>query len=135
MTQKIEISDTLMLLLRTSKNVVQTDFDFSFKYLQSVLGEAYHPEMKIMDIVTVMSRSYVELLKEPRFQAGQLDANSILELLRAPAFAIAYQERKLTVDADSALTLEQFHLAIVLKMWTAIQCSAIGWCREQVFPE
>lgn len=133
--EEIKISDTLTALFRSCKR--NPDYAPSYQNIRKVLEPLYHYDMTTIDVTRILLNCYLELLAEPRFQAGTNRMNDvILELLKTPIDAVRRQKGWLySVGQEDIVTISDIYQGFNEKMMSAIHLSNIGWCRHVLWPE
>lgn len=133
--KELKISDTLLALMRSCKR--NADYSPTIDNVKKVLGPLYHYDMKYTDVLRVMLKCYLELLADPRFEAGHTRMDDVIfELLTMPTEVLCREKGyfKPFSDLDS-LSLKQIYEGFIEKMMSAIHLSNVGWCRHLLWPE
>jgi hypothetical protein len=133
--KEIIFSNTLKALLLSCKKT--PDYAPSYLNIRKVLEPLYHYDMTTIDVTRVLLNCYLELLAEPRFEAGTNRMNDvILELLKTPLETIRRQKGFFqNVSSDDEITISNLYEGFNEYMMSAIHLSNIGWCRRVLWPE
>ncbi len=118
------LSARLLALLRYAKSEGR---ETTWRDVASALGDLYHPEMTLADVIHHLVSAFSEVLCEPRFEVGGGGAGE--DLLLAPIkghHAIEFMGPK---TLDTLYTVEQFYNAQVSFIIGQLRISSIGWCR------
>jgi hypothetical protein len=100
------------------------------------LGELYHPEMTLQDVMTITTSAWLRAREESRFKMSRDDKQAIIELLMHP---LKQELRNIMlnggrVDGDITITLEELYNRIIDKMMHDLRMTTISWCRFELFP-
>ena len=126
------ISQLLKTLLVFAKT---HDGEFTMASVNSALADLYHPEMRFVDIFTVLNKALLELQAEPRFQYGNKD-DLFLSVLMAPVKGYSRLVRfPQSLTLADTFSVEQFYGAMIQHIMMTLKLTNMGWCREQLFPE
>lgn len=118
-------SQRLLTLLRYAKS---PRAGTTWRDIASALGDLYHPNMSLPDVVHHLVSAYSEVLCEPRFAVGG-NGSASEDLLLAPIrgfHAIDFPGPK---SLNTAYTVEQFYNAFVSFIVGQLSITNIGWCR------
>ncbi len=123
-------------LLRTLLVFAKThDGEFTMGSVNAALADLYHPEMKLVDIFTVLNKALLELQAEPRFQYGNKD-ELFFDILMAPVKGYSGLVRfPHSLKLADTFSVEQFYGAMLNHIMMTLKLTNMGWCREQLFPE
>lgn len=133
--KEIKISATLMALMRSCKR--DAEYNNTFTSTKAVLMPIYSYDMSIMDVIRVMIGAYLELLQEPRFEAGHNRTQDVIfELLSMP-IEMKRRENGIfkPIVLSDTLKLWQVYEGFIEKMMNSIHLSNVGWCRHVLWPK
>lgn len=119
------MSDRLLVLLRHAKSESPGT---TWRDVAAALGDLYHPEMTLADVIHHVVSAFSEVLCEARFEVGG-GGGAGEDLLLAPIkghHAIEFMGPK---TLDTQYTVEQFYNAQVSFIMGQLRISSIGWCR------
>jgi len=131
-TTEKPFSDTVKALLIYSK---KTESDFTIKSLiADCLGNLYHHEMRIKDVLVVLTNALEELYSIKEFEAGRKE-NLLLDLLKAPFDgARRLHDPVWGPKLEQLCPVESFYDSIVAEMLYKFKFTNVGWCRKYLFP-
>ncbi|WP_186214419.1 hypothetical protein [Burkholderia gladioli] len=126
------MDDTLKSLLRYVK---REDYDATWQGLrEQVLGVLYHHEMRFIDVLSVLMRSYSQALMEPRFELpGRHSAAE--DLVLAPVKGSHAIEFMGAAAMDQRYSVEQFYGAMIRKMLSDLRLARVDWCAGDIWPD
>lgn len=133
-TKPIKISDTLLVLLRFSK---QGEYEAStIETIREVLCPLYNYKMTWQDIMRVMINSYVECINEPRFQAGNPEQATVLnKLLFAPLHIIPNKAYVFnSTEENEKVPVIDFYRSIIKEMMATFRYAKVDWCKDELNP-
>jgi hypothetical protein len=119
------ISDTLRVVLLHTKAEHTT---FEWKELAGVLEPLYYHDLKMLDVLAILTTVYEEARAEPKFEMpGQ--HNGMFDLIVAPVkghFSIDLWGPK---SPDVTYTVDQFYTAIIKQMLSDLRLTRVDWLR------
>ena len=122
--QSSDLSERLRVLLRYAKSEKDGT---TWRDIASALGDLYHPDMTLPDVIHHVVSVLTEVLCEPRFEIGR--SGSVGEdLLLAPIkgyHAIEFYGAK---NLETQYTVEQFYNAQVSYVIGQLSIARIDWC-------
>ena len=124
MTESI-LNQRLLTLLRFAKSKRSGS---TWRDVARSLGELYHPEMTLADVIHHLVAAYSEDLCEPRFEVGR-GGKAAEDLLLAPIKGFHAIELAGPCSLDTTYTVEQFYNAFVIHILGQLSITSIGWCR------
>ena len=125
-----KISTTLAALIiysKESKNLV-TWADIR----ECVLSQTHHPDLGIIDVVSIVLNAYSEAVQEPRFKMGAPDY-LLRRLVLAPVQGVSSLE--LFPDLNSSFSVEEWYNCMLKNMISELRVSVVDWCKEEVWSE
>lgn len=129
-TKEKPFSDTLRVLLKFSKEYKD---QFTIKSLQECLGDIYHPNMRLKDILNVLHSSLSEMIGIDQFEVASKDY-IYLEILKAPFDSFSPLGNMLIGPGlDDKFSIEEFYNKIITAYMHKFMLSNVGWCREYIF--
>lgn len=124
------ISSRLLALLRHAKSSNPAP---GWQAIAVALGDLYHPEMKLSDVLHHLVAAYEEVLAEPRFKVHGGTTQAV-DILLAPVKGFHTIEHfGPTEGLASKYSVEEFYNAIVAHLVGQLRITNIGWCRDQLF--
>lgn len=124
-------SARLTALLEFVKN--EPGEDLSWRTVPKALGALYHPSMTLADVMHHLVHAHMELMADPRFEAGNPD-NEPLAMLLAPVKGLTAIELFGPKSTDNRYSVEQFYDAMALHMLCAVKLCRIDWLRAPAAP-
>lgn len=121
------MSDRLLVLLRYAKSEHRGS---TWRDVAAALGDLYHPEMTLTDVVHHAVAAFSEVIAEPRFRVGRGGA-AAEELLLAPIKGYHSVEALGPTRLDAQYTVEQFYNAQIAHVLGQLSIARIDWCRDQ----
>ena len=115
----------LLTLLRFAKSERSGS---TWRDVAQALGDLYHPEMTLADVIHHLVAAYSEVLCEPRFEVGR-SGKASEELLLAPIKGFHSIDFAGPRSLTTPYTVEQFYNAFVLHILGQLSITSIGWCR------
>lgn len=115
----------LLTLLRFAKSERSGS---TWRDVAQALGDLYHPEMTLADVIHHLVAAYSEVLCEPRFEIGG-SGKASEELLLAPIKGFHSIDFAGPRSLSTSYTVEQFYNAFVLHILGQLSITSIGWCR------
>jgi hypothetical protein len=113
----MDIDDVTKILL----NYAKSDYnDFEWKSISKLLAPFYHYDMKIVDVLHVVTIAYENICREPKFQT-EFD---LQDLILCPT--------KMSVNLKSSVTVEEFYNKFIDYMMNRIKEAKIAWCLQQI---
>lgn len=125
-------SDTVMTLLRFTK---QENIELNLNSVHNCLGELYHPDMSIMDVISVLLTAIEELTSIPQFETP---SKSILlvRVASAPIFGTSCLGATMFGPKKTdKFSIEEFYDSMVKQILYIFRFSKVAWCNEYLFPE
>ena len=119
------LNPRLLALLRFAKSERSGS---TWRDVAQALGELYHPEMTLADVIHHLVAAYSEVLCEPRFEVGR-SGKASEELLLAPIKGLHSIDFAGPRSLSTPYTVEQFYNAFVLHILGQLSITSIGWCR------
>ncbi len=119
------LNPRLLTLLRFAKSERSGS---TWRDVAQSLGELYHPEMTLADVIHHLVAAYSEVLCEPRFEVGR-SGKASEELLLAPIKGLHSIDFAGPRSLSTPYTVEQFYNAFVLHILGQLSITSIGWCR------
>lgn len=119
------LNPRLLTLLRFAKSERSGS---TWRDVAQALGELYHPEMTLADVIHHLVAAYSEVLCEPRFEVGR-SGKASEELLLAPIKGLHSIDFAGPRSLSTPYTVEQFYDAFVLHILGQLSITSIGWCR------
>ena len=124
MTESV-LNQRLLTLLRFAKGERTGS---TWRDVAQALGELYHPEMTLADVIHHLVTAYSEVLCEPRFEVGR-SGKASEDLLLAPIKGYQSIDLAGPRSLDTPYTVEQFYNAFVMHILGQLSITSIGWCR------
>lgn len=124
MTESV-LNQRLLTLLRFAKGERSGS---TWRDVAQALGELYHPEMTLVDVIHHLVTAYSEVLCEPRFEVGR-SGKASEDLLLAPIKGYQSIDLAGPRSLETAYTVEQFYNAFVIHILGQLSITSIGWCR------
>lgn len=124
MTESV-LNQRLLTLLRFAKGERSGS---TWRDVAQALGELYHPEMTLADVIHHLVTAYLEVLCEPRFEVGR-SGKASEDLLLAPIKGYQSIDLAGPRSLETAYTVEQFYNAFVIHILGQLSITSIGWCR------
>ncbi len=124
MTESV-LNQRLLTLLRFAKGERSGS---TWRDVAQALGELYHPEMTLADVIHHLVTAYSEVLCEPRFEVGR-SGKASEDLLLAPIRGYQSIDLAGPRSLETAYTVEQFYNAFVIHILGQLSITSIGWCR------
>ncbi|HIH2752474.1 TPA: hypothetical protein ACYLN4_008341 [Burkholderia lata] len=126
------MDETLKSLFRYVK---REDYDATWQGLREhVLGALYHHEMRFIDVLSVLMRSYSQALMEPRLALpGRYNAAE--DLVLAPVKGSHAIEFMGPTAMDQRYSVEQFYGAMIRKMLSDLRLARVDWCADEIWPD
>lgn len=125
MTESV-LNQRLLTLLRFAKGERSGS---TWRDVAQALGELYHPEMTLADVIHHLVTAYSEVLCEPRFEVGR-SGKASEDLLLAPIKGYQSIDLAGPRSLDTPYTVEQFYNAFVIHILGQLSITSIGWCRD-----
>ena len=124
-------SDTVKALLLYTK---QSEVELGIESVKVCLGELYHPEMALSDVITVLCSVTLELVSTPEFKTPHL-GHIVSVIVKAPIEGTNSLGGKIFgPDKEEKFTVEEFYNSMIVQLLNIFRFSDIGWCREYLFP-
>ncbi len=123
----VAMSDRLLVLLRHAKSEGR---GASWRDVAAALGDLYHPDMTLTDVVHHIVAAFTEVLAEPRFEVGR-GGTAAEELLLAPIKGYHTVEALGPSRLDTTYTVEQFYNAQIAYVLGQLSIARVGWCRDE----
>lgn len=101
----------------------------TWRDVATALGDLYHPDMTLQDVIHHLVAAFSDVLCEPRFEVGR-GGKAAEELLLAPIRGYHSIELAGPRSEDTAYTVGQVYNAFVLHILGQLSIACIGWCRE-----
>ncbi len=125
-------SETLKVLLKFSKEYPET---FDIESIKKCLGDIYHPEMKLKDILIVLDNALCEAIEIKEFEMPNRK-HAYLDIIMSPFNSCNPLGGKFFgPNLKDAFSVEQFYNKIISEYMHKFMFTNIGWCREYVFPD
>ena len=125
MTESV-LNPRLLTLLRFAKSERSGS---TWRDVAQALGDIYHPDMKLADVIHHLVVTYAEVLCEPRFGVGG-GGKASEDLLLAPIKGLHSIDFPGPRNLDTSYTVEQFYNAFVIHILGQLSITNIGWCRD-----
>lgn len=119
-------SERLLVLLRYAKS---ENTGSGWRDIASALGDLYHPEMTLPDVIHHVVSAFTEVLCEPRFEIGR-GGSAGEELLLAPIKGYHAIEIYGPKSLETQYTVEQFYNAQISYVVGQLSIARIDWCRS-----
>lgn len=122
------ISETLKVIFEYTKTNQEATFEW--RELAEVLGPLYYPELRLIDVLSIVMKVYEEALMEPRFELPGRH-HAAFDIVTAPIkghFSVDMWGPK---TSDVAYTVDQFYTSIIKKMLSDLRLTNVGWLREK----
>lgn len=135
MSDKPVASDTMIALMRYAKNP-QTE-TFTFEGVREVLGSLYSYQMRLRDVLHVVTRTYLEMVDIPQFEMPYRGDKFTItfNLMLAPVDNNSYRIFKGELLSDETkMSTKDFYLEMLKKMMNDIMLARCDWCRDQLGP-
>ena len=117
------MDNTLKALLRYVK---QEDFDISWQAVRdNVFAPLYHPDMRFLDVMEVLLKTYEQAFREPRFELSSCEA-----LVMAPVVGVHRLDWNTTLQTQ--YTVEQFYASMIRKMLSDLRHARVDWCKSEL---
>lgn len=117
-------SERLIALLRHAKS---QDPDMTWRAVAAALGDIYHPEMSLADVVHHLAAAYQELLAEPRF-AVQRGPHALASLLLAPVKGYCSIDMFGPKSTDQTYSVEAIYNSFAAHILGEIRWAKVDWC-------
>lgn len=120
------MNKVLRILLQYSK---QSTLESGWKPIALLLTPIYSFTPSFYQVVEIVTREYLEAIKEPRFE---LSNDSITNLIFAPIKgfqSLSLYGNPLTTDEYS---IEQFYTATLNHMISNLRIARVDWCIEEL---
>lgn len=125
------MNDTTKALFRYVK---REDYEATLEALREhAFGALYHPDMRFMDVFSILLRTYKEALMEPRFALGNCDS-AFDELLLAPIDGSHSVKFMGPADLNDKYSVEQFYGSMIRKMLCDLRLARVDWCATEIWP-
>ena len=121
-------SERLIALLR---HVRAPETDMTWRGVAAALGDLYHPQMSLPDVVHHLAAAYTELTEEPRFAvpAGPV---MLANLLLAPIKGLNSIDMLGPRSTDHAYSVEAIYNSLAGHMLGAFMFAKTGWCADLI---
>jgi hypothetical protein len=120
------ISETLTAVLKYAK---AEDTSYEWKDLAKMLGPLYFYDLRILDVLSILTTVYEEARNEPRFELPGRHRD-IYEMITAPVsgtFSIDLWGPK---SPETTYTVEQFYSSIIKKMLSDLRFTRQDWFKQ-----
>lgn len=124
-TQPSDLSERLRVLLRFAKS---EKTGTTWRDVATALGDLYHPDMTLPDVIHHIVSVFTEVLCEHRFAIGR-GGSAGEDLLLAPIKGYHAIEFFGAKNLETQYTVEQFYNAQVSYVIGQLSIARIDWCR------
>lgn len=125
-------SDTVKALLLYTKD---SNAVLSLDSVKVCLGEIYHPEMALDDVIVVLCSATRELVTEPRFKTPS-PTYLIPKIVKAPIQGTSsLGDRIFGPSKEEKFTVEEFYNSMIVELLNQFRFSTVDWCSEYLFPK
>jgi hypothetical protein len=90
--------------------------EFTWKAISNILAPMYHYDMKIVDVLHVVTIAYQSICEESRFRVEF----NLQDLLLAPTGP--------SVNLKTTMTIEEYYNKVIDHMMSRLRDSKVGWC-------
>ncbi len=121
-------SERLIALLR---HVRAPKTNMSWRGVAAALGDLYHPQMSLPEVVRHLAAAYTELTEEPRFDvpAGPtMLANLLLAPIKGPSSIDVLGPR----STNQVYSVEGFYNSLAGHLLGAFMMAKTDWCAELI---
>lgn len=115
-----QINKTLFELLKYTKSRKYTEGkheDLVKSLVDDVLGELYHPQMSLIDVLSIVTKYWEQLCKDERFKVN----HSTIHLLKS---LVQYD------SSNRSMTISEFYKEMIQKMLDDMMLSYVGFCLD-----
>ncbi len=127
LTGQDQPSETLIAVLKYCKTPHTSD-KYTWRSLRDTLASLYHPEMRLVDVIEILTKVYEEALSDARFEMSS--GSCLAQVLLAPIKGVGQIDWPYPKDdINTAYTIEQFYNAVIAEMLSELRFSRVDWLK------